>query len=142
MSRENLQEILSALVPFAKQHLEDLGYCPPIAASLDGSGDIDLHLPPLGTAGDTEEFLELLKRELRDGAGTGRYEATGLCMEVKAQRMGEDAAEDALCVHLEAPGESIHYFVPYDRDEDGEVEYGETFFGPADPEVFPANGRE
>lgn len=142
MSRENLQDILAALVPFAKQQLEDLGHCPPIAASMDGSGEIDLHLPPLGVEGDTEEFVDLLKRALRAGAGTGEYEATGLCMEVRAQRMGEDDAQDALCVHLEAPGESLHFFVPYDRDPDGETAWGETFFGPAEPEIYRSNGRE
>jgi len=141
MSRENLQEILAALVPFAQQQLDDTGTCPPLAASLDGSGEIELHMPPLGEGGDTETFLDLLREALRAGAQAGHYEATGLCMEVAAQREGREAPTDALCVHLEAPGESLHFFVPYERGPEGSIAWGDTFFGPAEPEVFPSDVR-
>ncbi len=140
MTRENLQEILAALVPFGKQQIEDRGACPPVAASLDGGGDIDLHLPPVGEGGESGALLDLLKETLRQGVREGRYEATGLLMEVRAERMGDPHPVDALCIHLEGPGEAIQCFVPYDRDDDGAPVWGETFFGPADAEVFPANG--
>ena len=136
MSRENLQEILAALVPFAQSQLEDLGHVPPVAASLDGAGDIDLHLPPVGVGGDTESFLELLKTALRSGARTGEYAATGLCREVTAQRMTDDTPIPAIGIHLEAPGEALEFFLPFTQAGRGEVVYGETFFGPADPEIF------
>ena len=137
MSRENLQEILAALVPFAQSQLEDLGHCPPVAASLDGTGDIDLHMPPVGVGGSTEEFVDRLKVALRAGARSGDYEAVGLCREVTAQRMSDPKPVDAIGIHLEAPGESLEFFLPFHRDGEGEVHYGETFFGPADAEIYP-----
>jgi hypothetical protein len=59
-------------------------------------------------------------------------------MPVRAQRMGDEEPRDAICVHLEAPGEAIRFFLPYERGEDGRVAWGEAFFGPADAEIFPA----
>ena len=136
MSRENLQEILAALVPFAQSQLEDLGHVPPVAASMDGAGDIDLHMPPVGVGGDTEHFLELLKTALRAGARAGEYAATGLCREVTAQRMSDATGTVAIGIHLEAPGESLEFFLPFTLEGPGEVTYGDTFFGPADAEIF------
>ena len=136
MSRENLQEILAALVPFAQSQLEDSGHCPPVAASLDGAGDIDLHMPPVGVGGSAEDFVELLKTALRAGARSGDYAATGLCREVTAQRMDDPSPIPALGVHLEAPGESLEFFLPFVMEDEGVVTYGDTFFGPADAEIF------
>lgn len=136
MSRENLQEILAALVPFARSQLEDLGHVPPVAASMDGAGDIDLHMPPVGVGGDTERFVELLMTALRAGARDGDYKATGLCREVTAQRISDETPIPAIGIHLEAPGESLEFFLPFTLEGQGEVSYGENFFGPADAEIF------
>ena len=62
-------------------------------------------------------------------------------MEVSAQRLDDPAPLDALCVHLEARGESLCFFQPYERGPDGEIAWGETFFGPADAEIYPKNGQ-
>ncbi|MFV1958402.1 MAG: hypothetical protein ACC662_03205 [Planctomycetota bacterium] len=140
MSREKLQEILAALVPFARSQLEELGHCPPVAAGLDGAGEIDLLLPPANVEGSTESFLDVLRTALRAGARRHEYDAVGLCAEVQAQRLDDPQPIDAICVHLEAPGESLQYFVPYTRTRDDGIDYGETFFGPAEPEIFEIDG--
>ncbi len=142
MSRDNLETILNALVPYAKVELERMGFVAPVAGSLDDAGDIELHVPKADEGGTAEEFVELLCTALRYGATQGEFTATGVCMEVKAERPGNGAAVDAIAVHLEAPGESLMAFLPFERDEDGEVTYGEIFFGPADPCAFPADGVE
>ena len=140
MSRESLESILNALIPFAKVELERLGYVPPLAGSLDGAGDIELHMPRAGEAGSNDEFIELLRTALRHGAGSGAYRATGLLMEVRAERPAREEEVDAIAVHLEAPDESLMAFLPYSRNEDGDVEYDELFFGPAEPDAFRRNG--
>ena len=59
MSRENLQEILAALVPFAQSQLEDLGHVPPVAASMDanGIGAQGVIVSPIRGAKGNREFL-------------------------------------------------------------------------------------
>jgi len=140
MSRENLEQVLNALIPFAKVELERMGHVVPAAGSLDAMGDIELHMPRAGEGGTTEEFVELLRVALRQGALSGEYRATGLLMEVRAERPSNGREVDAIAVHLEAPGESLMAFVPFHRDSDGGVEYGDVFFGPADPDAFAKNG--
>ncbi len=140
MSRESLESVLNALIPFAKVELERMGYVPPVAGSLDAAGEIELHMPRSGEPGSTDEFIELLRTALRHGAGTGAYRATGLLMEVRAERPGNGESVDAIAVHLEAPDESLMAFLPYQRDENGDVSYDEVFFGPAEPDAFQMNG--
>jgi hypothetical protein len=140
MSRESLESILNALIPFAKVELERMGYVPPLAGSLDEAGDIELHMPRAGEPGSNDEFIELLRTALRHGAGSGAYRATGLLMEVRAERPTSDEEVDAIAVHLEAPDESLMAFLPYSKNEDGDVEYDELFFGPAEPDAFRRNG--
>ena len=141
MSRENLEAVLNALIPFAKVELERMGRIPPVAGSLDGSGEIELHMPRAEDPGTTDEFIDLLRMALRHGAREGEYAATGLVMEVRAERPADAHPVDAIAVHLEAPEESLMAFVPFERDADGEVEYGEIFWGPADAHAFARNGR-
>ena len=140
MSRDSLESILNAMIPFAKVELERMGYVPPVAGSLDSSGEIELHMPRAGETGSTEEFVDLLRTALRHGAGSGAYHATGLLMEVRAERPGSGEQVDAIAVHLEAPEESLMAFLPYERNDEGDVEYDDIFFGPAEPDAFRRNG--
>jgi len=141
MNRANMETVLNALIPFAKVELERMGRIPPVAGSLDHEGEVELHMPRAGDPGTTEEFVDLLRMALRHGARSGAYTATGLVMEVRAERPSDAHPVDAIAVHLEAPGQSLMAFVPFERDSDGEVEYGEIFWGPADPHAFAKNGR-
>ena len=61
-------------------------------------------------------------------------------MEVRAHHPEDDEEVDAICVHLEAPGESLLAFVPYERTDEGRIRYGDVFFGPAEPAAFRGNG--
>ena len=140
MSRESLEAVLNALIPFAKVELERMGYVPPVAGSLDAAGEIELHMPRTGEAGSTDEFLDLLRTALRHGASSGAYRATGLLMEVRAERPTSGEEVDAIAVHLEAPEESLMAFLPYRTNEEGDVEYDEVFFGPAEPDALRRNG--
>ncbi len=140
MSRESLEQVLNALIPFAKVELERMGYVPPVAGSLDAAGEIELHMPRTGEEGTTDEFIDLLKTALRHGASSGAYRATGLLMEVRAERELTQEETDAIAVHLEAPEESLMAFLPFDKSEDGDVVYGDVFFGPAEPDAFRKNG--
>jgi len=142
MSRDNLETILNALIPYAKVELERMGFVAPVAGSLDETGDIELHVPKAEAGGTSEEFVDLLCTALRYGAAKGEYAATGVCREVKAERPGNGKAVDAIAVHLEAPGESLMAFLPFERDAAGQVSYGEVFFGPADPCAFAEGAAE
>jgi len=142
MSRESLESVLNALIPFAKVELERMGTIPPVAGSLDSAGDIELHMPRAGEAGTTDEFIELLRTALRHGARSGTYRATGLLMEVRAERPTNGDEVDAIAVHLEAPEESLMAFLPYRTNEEGDIEYDEVFFGPAEPDAYRRNGTD
>lgn len=142
MSRENLEEVLNALLPFAKTEFQRTGSVTPIAGSLDDEGGIEFHLPRTGHSSTTEELIHLLQTVLRHGARDGSYQATGLLMKVRAQRPGSETEVDAIAVHLEAAGESLMAFLPYSKDADGEIVYADVFFGPADPHAFSDNDIE
>ena len=43
---------------------------------------------------------------------------------------------EAIGIHLEAPGESLEFFLPYEQQDDGTYQFHEAFFGPAEAEVF------
>ena len=136
MSIENLETVLNALVPFVQEDLERLGYTTPVGCSLDTSGDVELHMPRGDEPSSTDEILSVLRQALRHGARSGAFRATGLSMDVNAELPSTGQAVPAIAVHLEAPGESLMAFIPYTRSDDGEVEYDDVFFGPAEPEVF------
>ena len=128
MSREDLNQLLDALIPFAQKLLSQQGQFLPFAAAINAAGGIRfLGGQAGGDNASPKEIQDHLLGELQQGARKGAFRAAGLCSDMHVRR-GEDAATSVIGISLEhSDGTSIDVFLPYTWHGDGRVEYGERF---------------
>jgi hypothetical protein len=140
MSQEDMGRLLSALLPFAQQKLNENGSFAPFAGTVDAQGQVRgfapkpeaEHMPP-------GEMVELLETSLRESAQRGECRATAVCCDVRVARESEGEKIEAIALSMEsADGTSLECFLPYKKLESGEYEYADVFGGPAPARIFPA----
>src|SRR5687767_14960513 len=115
MAREDLDNLLSACIPFAQQMLAKHGTFFPFGSTMAPNGEISLasgydHKPDI----TAEEVLKLLLDGFRAHARTGEYKAIAYCVDVRVDASDGSGKTDAIRVTLEENGgEAVNVFLPY-----------------------------
>lgn len=144
MSREDLELVLTAVVPAARLTLSSGEEFLPFGGGLLQGDDrvIEVTARTRDARKSPAAALEHVYTELHAAIARGEYRAVGVCTDVHLEH-DEAGRTDAIRTHLEhADGDSIDVFLPYRRGEDGRLEFGEmiggetdlAFFHPAPPE--------
>jgi hypothetical protein len=138
MGRENLDNLLSACIPFAQQMLDKHGTFFPVGCTMTPSGEINLAAsnddkPNLGA----QEIADLLLAGFKAGARSGEYKAVALCEDVRVDLPDGSGKTDAIRVTLEENGgEALNVFMPYRKRMLRGIGYGEIFAAAAERTVF------
>jgi len=136
MAREDLDNLLSACIPFAKQMLEKHGEFFPFGATMSPTGEISLSAgyddrPGIGA----QEIAKLNLDGFR--AQSSEYKAVALCVDVRVDAPDGSGKTDAIRVTLEERGgEAVNVFMPYRKRMLRGITYGEIFGSVADHSVF------
>ena len=131
---DEIQEILSFLLPQAEEMLNEHGEFYPYAAALDSDGE----LTAVGTDVDDEspdvgELLLALHEGLRERAAEGAIRASGIAADVTLTDPDSGETTDAVQVELDhADADAVDIFVPYETESDG-IKFGK---------LVAAEGRE
>lgn len=138
MARDDLNSLLSTLLPFAEEMLSRHGEFYPFGATMTASGEIQQMATYTGDERPgSQELIELLMGAFRAQAVKKEVRAVGLCLDVRTITPGHSDKTDAICARLRhADGESVDVLLPYQKYDSGEVMYGETFATQGDQDVF------
>jgi len=138
MSREDLSNLLGALIPFAQQVLSERGSFPPFAGTMDTQGQVrGFAAKPEAECLPPAELVELLLESLREAAQRGECRAGAICCDVLVAKEAEGEKVSAIAISLEAAdGTSMECFMPYKKNEAGAYEYEEIFGGLVPPRIF------
>ena len=142
MSRPDLDDLLNALLPFAKQMLEKYGEYIPFAAAMSASGeiasvggDIGHEHPP------SQEVIDFLTNTFRTQALTGEIKACGICIDSRVIPPGQNEKTDAILARLEhQDGETIDVYQPYRKTLLRKIKYGDLFASNGTARVFVSTG--
>ena len=137
MAHPDLDALLNAVLPFAKQSLEKRGGFFPFAAKMNSSGKVALVGADPGGTQTPSGVLELLQAGLKESAARGELRAVAVCVDATVQVPGGEKS-DAVRVKVERQGESLFVFVPYARRFLLGIKYGDLFASPAPAEYFGA----
>lgn len=139
MDDSEFDRLAGAMLEQARKRLGDVGQFYPFGAAITQAGQLVLvnYTPPRQQA-SVHEFLEMIERDLRQGAREGKYVAGGICLLAQAHVPPDRRISDAVCVQLHGAGrESISVFLPYTRQQ-RQIRLGELFRTPGPPSLFPA----
>lgn len=139
MSREDLETVLTAVIPAARLTLSSGEQFFPFAGGLLANEDRVVEVTARSTAArkSPAAALEHVHLELREAVQRGDYRAVGVCTDVHVEH-DEAGRTDAIRAHLEHQnGASIDVFLPYRRNEEGVLEFGELIGGETGLVFFP-----
>jgi hypothetical protein len=138
MPREDLDNLLSACIPFAQQMLTKHGTFYPFAYGMSPAGEISMAASYDDQPGvTTEQIFRLLVDGLRAHAHSGQYKAVALCVDARVDSPDGSGKTDAIRVTLEENGgEAVNVFMPYRKRLLRGIAYGEIFGSEADHSVF------
>ena len=135
---EDFGKLISAVLPPAQAMIKDLGGFIPFGAMVTKTGETQL----AGGTGDstqwtTEEIIAMYQEGFRDGVKLGFYRAGVLCVDVRVtipEKLDKTDALHFLLEHENAPPLSV--FLPYEKNFDDEIEFGQMFATPGEAKVF------
>ena len=133
--REQLDDVLNKLLPFAHELLAKYGEFFPFGAAMDRDGKVRMVAGDTGTEHPPSDevivlITEAMKRE-RDSLA-----AVGICYDVRVRTSADGDPTDAICVALEhRDGTSLVVLQPYSK-RDETMEYGQLMAQPGRRTVF------
>jgi len=143
MARPDLDALLNAALPFAQKMLVERGQFYPFGATMKPDGKID---QTAGWTGEefpqSQELIDLLVGSYRAQAAKKELRATAFCFDVRTILPGHTEKSDAICVRLEhVDGEAVDVLLPYRKDRDGNLTWGNLFAARGPGSVFsPPSG--
>jgi hypothetical protein len=152
-AKSECEELLSAVMPFAEQMLQEHGEFFPFGASMDHDGEM-AHAG--GWTGEEQpesaEVIELLEQGFQEGAKNGEYEVTALVYDVRVAPPGNDIEDpspspspehrggglfDAIAVALDHRDDySVVVYFPYSFDAGCELAIEAPFAGAGEGKIF------
>ena len=129
MNRDDLNQLLNALIPYAQQMLNQQGQFVPFACAISAAGEVEMiGGQPGSDETTTQEIHDVLLKELQQGARGGKYRAVGLCSDVRVRCGEAPEPSEAISVGLEhSDGTAIDVYLPYTKQGAGQVKYGDLF---------------
>jgi hypothetical protein len=129
---DEIQEILSFLLPYAERMLNEHGEFYPYAAALGSDGELN-EVATDDDSPDVAETLLALHEGLRERAAEGAIRASGIAADVTLTDPDSGETTDAVQVELDhADADAVDIFVPYETEGEG-IKFGE---------LVAAEGRE
>ncbi len=137
-AKSEVETLLNQGLPFAEQLLDEKGQFFPFAFALDSDGDpIAVGADPGDEDVQPAELLAFLEMSLRQGVTEGKYRAIALFVDVRVEVPGQVEKTDAVQAGLEhKTGYCVDVFLPYEKQDDDSVVYGDLFAGPRQSSVF------
>jgi len=139
MAHPDLDQLLNALLPFAKQMLEKHGEFYPFSATMQRDGAIRL---VNGVIGDSEhprptEIIAFLEAAFKKQPEQGEIKAAGICYDVRVIPPGKQDKTDAILASLEhIEGQAVSVYLPYKKGLFKKVTYGDLFATSAQHKIF------
>lgn len=136
--KEEIEQLLNYLLPFAEQMLSQHGEFYPYAATMDAGGEVQA----VSAAGDDQpevgELLLVLHTELRDQAAQGAIRASGIAADVTLTDPDSGEERDAVQLELDhADTDAVDVYVPYTTGDEG-IEFGELVAAAGQAPIFSA----
>lgn len=141
--KQELEQLLSAAMPFAEQMLKTNGEFYPYGSTMDSQGKISAAGGYTGTAHPkSTELIDLLKASFRHDAKAGKIVACALVYDIRTIPPGKTTKTDAIRVDLDhRDGMSLTVVYPYTIAPDKTFILGEPFAMKGQGEVFDAPGE-
>ena len=138
--KEEIQQLLNYLLPFAEQMLSSHGEFYPHAATMDVAGDVQA----VSAAGDERpevgELLLALHAELREQAAQGAIRASGIAADVTLTDPDSGEEMDAVQLELDhAETDAVDVYVPYTSGDDDRIKFGELVATAGQAPIFQAD---
>jgi hypothetical protein len=131
--KDEIEQLLKYLLPFAREKLNRDGEFYPYAAIVAADGELKLVAAAAGEEPDAGDLLLALHQELREQAAEGSIRASGIAADVTLTDPDSGETTDAVQVELDhAEAEPVDVYVPYESAEDG-IKFGD---------LVAAEGRE
>ncbi len=131
--KEEIEQLLKYLLPFAEEKLNRDGEFYPYAAMVAADGELRSVSAAAGEQPDAGDLLLALHQELREQAAEGSIRASGIAADVMLTDPDSGETRDAVQVELDhADGDPVDIYVPYESAADG-IRFGE---------LVAATGRE
>jgi hypothetical protein len=136
--KEEIQQILNYLLPYAEEMLSKDGEFYPYAATMDAGGDVQAVSAASGARPDVGALLIALHAELREQAAGGAIRASGIAADVTLTDPDSGETTDAVQLELDhAEAEAVDVYVPYETAADG-VKFGELVAAAGRTPIFEA----
>jgi hypothetical protein len=134
--REEIEQLLNYLLPFAERMLSSHREFYPYAATMDAGGDVQAVSAAAGEQPDVGELLLALHSELREQAAQGAIRASGIAADVTLTDPDSGEETDAVQLELDhADTEAVDVYVPYETGTEG-IEFGELVAAPGQAPIF------
>jgi hypothetical protein len=138
--KEEIEQLLNFLLPFAERHLSEDGQFHPYAAMVAADGEVKSVTAPAGDDHEVSDLLLALHEELRAQAATGSIRASGIAADVTLTDPDSGETTDAVQVELDhADADAVDIYVPYETSGD-EVKFGELVAAAGQAPVFTPTG--
>jgi len=136
--KEECEELMSAVVPFAEQMLSQHREFHPFGGAMAPDGQI---VSVGGHTGDehppSQDLIALLEKGFQEGAKMGKYKATALVIDMLVIPPGKDVKQDAIAVRLDhRDGYSVVVLFPYTIGPRGNVAIEPPFATKGEQNIF------
>jgi hypothetical protein len=136
--REEIEQLLNYLLPFAERMLSSHGEFYPYAATMDVGGEVQAVSAAGDERPDVGELLLTLHTELREQAAQGAIRASGIAADVTLTDPDSGEERDAVQLELDhAETDAVDVYVPYKSGNEG-IEFGELVAAPGQAPIFSA----
>jgi hypothetical protein len=137
-AKDECEELLGELMPFAEQCLTRYHEFFPFGAAVSQSGEtIMLGAAEEDEQPESEELIALLNEGFREGVQSGEYRATGLVFDALTTPPDKNTKQDTvICALDHQDNYSVKVCFPYHFDADDQLVIEEPFAVEGDYSVF------
>jgi hypothetical protein len=134
--REEIEQLLNYLLPFAEQMLSKHGEFYPYAATMGTGGEVQAVSAAEDEQPDVGELLLTLHTVLREQASRGAIRASGIAADVTLTHPDSGEVTDAVQLELDhAETDAVDVYVPYETGTDG-IKFGELVAAAGQAPIF------
>jgi hypothetical protein len=134
--KEEIEQLLRYLLPFAEDSLNRDGEFRPYAATMGADGELKSVSAAAGEEPDVGEVLLALHTELREQAAAGAIRASGIAADVTLTDPDSGTVTDAVQLELDhAETQAVDVYVPYETAADG-IKFGDLVAAAGQAPVF------
>lgn len=138
--RDDKDQVLNALLPFAEQMLRRHGSFHPFAAALTRGGEVELVLLVTEAAEDHPESAALpasFQEVLRERAVRREIRACGVCADMRVTKPQTGEVTEAIGAFIEhVEDQPVEVYLPYSRKRLRGYSFRESWESPGEPRVF------